>query len=538
MNRYETIVHYHEVTKHHFNRYARSSGYMDWHNQPNPFRNYEGAEQIALPFCDPDPGLAYGGLYSSAEGKAEPLTLSSVGGFCELALGLSAWKQAGPSRWSLRMNPSSGNLHPTESYLLLPDMKRLPGGLFHYSPFAHSLECRIQVPEKAATRFQAHFNPGFGVALTAIFWRESWKYGERAYRYSNLDAGHALAALAFAARLFGWTCWAITGAGDDQIDTMLGLDRTKQPHLEQETSELFCWITTRSLAHPVPLDLPDGLVKSLSALPLNGYPNRLSPKAVDWAIIDAAAQATRKPATTATAIELSQEPAVVGQPMNKKASEVIRCRRSAVRYNPHKAISKQSLLAMIDATRARAGIPPFSTAFISPAIHLLLFVHRVNDVPPGLYLLARGGEAVAPLIDQWHPDLLWQQVEGNMPLFKLLETDMTFAAMELSCHQQIAGQSAYAAAMLAPFETCLQQAPHLYRYLHWECGMIGQVLYLGAEAHGLRATGIGCFFDDEVHRLLGIKDRSYQSLYHFTVGHPVEDERLMTLPAYHHVTRE
>ena len=62
--------------------------------------------------------------------------------------------------------------------------------------------------------------------------------------------------------------------------------------------------------------------------------------------------------------------------------------------------------------------------------------------------------------------------------------------------------------------------------------MVGQVLYLEAEAAGIRATGIGCFFDDPVHRVFGIKERSFQSLYHFTAGGPVEDPRLTTLPPY------
>ena len=62
--------------------------------------------------------------------------------------------------------------------------------------------------------------------------------------------------------------------------------------------------------------------------------------------------------------------------------------------------------------------------------------------------------------------------------------------------------------------------------------MIGQVLYLEAEAAGVRGTGIGCFFDDPVHSLLGLETQRFQSLYHFTVGHPIEDQRLTTLPAY------
>ena len=74
-----------------------------------------------------------------------------------------------------------------------------------------------------------------------------------------------------------------------------------------------------------------------------------------------------------------------------------------------------------------------------------------------------------------------------------------------------------------------------YRHLFWETGMIGQVLYLEAEAQGVRATGIGCFFDDPVHELMGLPDDAFQSLYHFTVGGPQDDARLATLAAYHHL---
>ena len=65
--------------------------------------------------------------------------------------------------------------------------------------------------------------------------------------------------------------------------------------------------------------------------------------------------------------------------------------------------------------------------------------------------------------------------------------------------------------------------------------MIGQVLYLEAEAHGVRGTGIGCFFDDAVHEILGLENNQYQSLYHFTIGLPVEDPRLTTYPPYQHL---
>ncbi|MEE2760593.1 MAG: nitroreductase, partial [Pseudomonadota bacterium] len=66
----------------------------------------------------------------------------------------------------------------------------------------------------------------------------------------------------------------------------------------------------------------------------------------------------------------------------------------------------------------------------------------------------------------------------------------------------------------------------------------GQLLYLEADAVGLRATGIGCFFDLEMRQLLGFKSEDWQSLYHFTVGAAVEDDRLQTLDAYHHLPRD
>jgi hypothetical protein len=87
--------------------------------------------------------------------------------------------------------------------------------------------------------------------------------------------------------------------------------------------------------------------------------------------------------------------------------------------------------------------------------------------------------------------------------------------------------------MLAEFTAPLEHyGPWFYPRLYWEAGVIGQLLYLEAEAAGLRATGIGCYFDDPMHEVLGLAGSAFQDLYHFTVGGPIDDERLTTLPAY------
>jgi nitroreductase len=106
-------------------------------------------------------------------------------------------------------------------------------------------------------------------------------------------------------------------------------------------------------------------------------------------------------------------------------------------------------------------------------------------------------------------------------------------AASVSCGQEIAGAGVFSLGMLAEFEETLTRlGAHWYLRLFWETGMIGQVLYLEAEAKGLRGTGIGCFFDDAVHEAFGLQDSTLQSLYHFTIGGPVEDPRLTTLPVY------
>ena len=171
-----------------------------------------------------------------------------------------------------------------------------------------------------------------------------------------------------------------------------------------------------------------------------------------------------------------------------------------------------------------------------PKVHLGLFVHRVNDLTPGLYMLVRDRRQLAHLQGALREDADWETPPGcpaELPLYLLREGDARAAARQLSCGQDIAADGCFSVAMLTEFEGPLHEyGAWFYPRLYWECGMVGQMLYLEAEAAGIRGTGIGCFFDDPVHALFGLRDAAYQSLYHFTVGGPEEDTRLTTLPPY------
>jgi Nitroreductase family len=129
-------------------------------------------------------------------------------------------------------------------------------------------------------------------------------------------------------------------------------------------------------------------------------------------------------------------------------------------------------------------------------------------------------------------------VPDGFPLYLLTKADCRATARAVSCHQDIAADGFFSLGMLADFADSVQRyGAWFYRNLFWEAGLVGQVLYLEAEAAGVRSTGIGCYFDDPVHQILGLADHQFQDLYHFTVGVPVDDPRLQSWPPYSQADR-
>ena len=199
-------------------------------------------------------------------------------------------------------------------------------------------------------------------------------------------------------------------------------------------------------------------------------------------------------------------------------------------------ITREAFYRMLHKTLPVQGVVPFSTLPWKPHIHLAIFVHRVDDLPAGLYVLVRDSSQRAALEDALTKAHQWGQPVGCPPqleLYCLIEADVQQAARQVSCFQDIASDGCFSLGMIAEYEAPLARyGPWFYRHLFWEAGVIGQVLYLEAEAAGIRSTGIGCYFDDPMHGVLGLQDRTYQDLYHFTIGGPIEDTRLTTLPSY------
>ena len=143
-------------------------------------------------------------------------------------------------------------------------------------------------------------------------------------------------------------------------------------------------------------------------------------------------------------------------------------------------------------------------------IQLYLYVHRIDGLPPGVY-------RIWPESAEFEPITLEPIRTGYQRV----------AAAGLSLGQELAGNACVAFSMIGDVERAVRaHGDRGYRYVHFEAGAIGQRLYLAAEALGLGATGIGAFYDEEVHRYLNLTPGQGQVVYHFAIGYPVADSRL------------
>ncbi|MBE7567838.1 MULTISPECIES: SagB/ThcOx family dehydrogenase [Acidithiobacillus] len=515
----QVVMAYHERTKHHLNRYAAGPEALDWDTQPNPFRTFTGSPRRVLPLLTDETAVTFAGLPAAT---FQPFTLQTVAQFLELSLGLAAWKEYGPNRWALRCNPSSGNLHPTEAYVLAFGVQGISDGLYHYLSLDHLLEQRWY-PDAG--------QPGAGlyIGLSSIAWREAWKYGERALRYCQLDIGHALGALRYAAGTLGWHLRLRGDVDDARLRSLLGLDRSSDfAQAEGEDAELLLEI--------LPADTMSSAIARPAALPgqWRGQANCLDPHPLyRWPVIAETTIASRMPVFTPDPLPPDPWPARK-KSGHTAASTLIRRRRSAQRFDPKTVMATDDFFTLLDALLPRSDLPWDAWPF-TPHIHPILFVHRVEGLNSGLYALPRTGEGEQLLRMTLHPDFSWETVADapvHLPLWRLYSGDVRSIARTLSCHQAIAADSCFAVAFLAEYADSLKSGAWHYRLLYQEAGLLGQILYLEAESLGLNGTGIGCFFDDAVHEKLGIRNNRLQSLYHFTVGHALTDTRISTLPPY------
>ncbi len=447
---------------------------------PDPFRHYEGVPVLDLPADPPALDIPALDLLLGARGTpsaADAPALLSQLLFYSAAISASKLAPSTGDRYALRVNPSSGNLHPTEFHFLTRGLEHWPDGLYHYRPASHMAEQRAI--GDLEMKLGAPSCPIVFI-LTSIAWREAWKYRERAYRYCLHDMGHAWQALALAARAAGLDSVAIANFPDDQVSDSLRLSPDEWPML---------------IVKLYGQSIPSHAAGSASILWHGGQPNQLSDHTISYSLIEEIHAATKLCVNTSEPEAPVVHPPSASITSARSFGEVVRTRRSALDFRGgHESMSLEQLKTMLTVAAQSPGF-----------IHLYLYVHRVDGLEPGVY--------------RYWPE--------NAQLELIKTGDQRVAAAGLSLGQDLAGNACVAFSMIADIDRAVRAyGDRGYRYVHFEAGAIGHRLYLAAEALGLGATGIGAFFDDQVHRYLNITPEQGQVVYHFAIGHPIPDPRL------------
>ncbi len=573
----EAILAYHEASKHNFGAYASGPHHLDMETKPDLFLRYGGTPLLKL-----DTGSlgalkesfpAYEQVFVPGYVPPEPLDRKSISRLFFDSLAISVWKQTGFSKWPLRVNPSSGNLHPTEGYLISGPVEGLlkKPAVCHYSPLEHTLELRAEFSPETWELLSSGFPEGTVFAgLSSIHWRVAWKYGIRAFRYSNHDIGHAMGALGFAAAGLGWEAKLLEDMGSEEIASLLGISGSSGPEKEEPACLLAICPSGKSCGRS---KVNSAALPAFEKLSWKGYPSRLSNKHVKWVEIGRAASASWKEETdflweigpepesgergpglergdkgqkdragkekekdremgTDREKEMDREKELVEVSLRR----VIRSRRSALEMNNSAYMEKETFYGILRRTLRNPDIPPFNTLAFGPFSHMLIFVNRVKGLLPGLYIFLRKPGEKEKLKAAMRGDFLWERPDNcphDLEFYMLVEETLSYFAAQLSCAQRKAADACFTVCMISEFEAPLSKfGSWIYPYLFWECGILGQLLYLEAEARGFRGCGIGCFFDNPVHETLGLEGHEYQDLYHFAVGVPMPEKGFSSLPAY------
>jgi SagB-type dehydrogenase family enzyme len=486
---------YHEATKHSVESLRRAPHDLDWANMPDPFRHYEGVPLLDLPADPPAPEIPAIDVLHGSSGTTPvrdgPDFLSQLL-FYSAAISAAKRVPSTGDAYALRVNPSSGNLHPTEFHFVARGLKEWPDGLYHYDPSRHMAEQRGRGTFETA---MAACPASIVFILTSIAWREAWKYGERAYRYCLLDMGHAWQALALSARAIGCDTFAAGSFVDDEVTRLCRPNQDEWPML---------MISLHGESIPV------RQADAGRTVWFGGVANLLSKETIAQPMIEgihfASQQSSSENGGSSSAVPAPTGSGVIALPPAASSArsfgEVARMRRSALDFlGGTQSISLALLSAIL-----RSGAERLSADFASARfIQLYLYAHRVDGLQPGVYRV-------------WPECAELEQVKSG---------DQRLAAAGLSLGQNLAGNACVAFSMIGDLDRAAgKYGDRGYRYVHFEAGAIGQSLYLAAEALGLGATGIGAFYDDEVHRHLSLTSKERQVVYHFAIGFPVPDPRI------------
>jgi SagB-type dehydrogenase family enzyme len=499
----EAALNYHEATKHSYSSIRTNPHFMDWSNQPLPFKIYPTLEPMPLPREVRQTGVS--ALSAIAE-SIPPQTsaapdLEAVAQLLYLSAGITRKKNYPGGELYFRAAACTGALYEVELYLVCGRLANLEAGVYHFAPAEFGLR-RLRAGDYRRVLLEATGNEAaivhapLTIICTCTYWRNAWKYQARTYRHFGWDNGTLLANLLAVATALGLPAQVVCGFVDADVNRLLDVD------LEREVAFSLVALGHEDILPPPP-------AAETSSLSLQTVP--LSQREVDYPLMREmhAASSLGSPKeveawrghTPTTDFPLPAGPMVPTGPLSdaeipRDPIEQVIQRRGSTRKFARSPITLAQLSTMLD--RATRGV---LADFLDPPgaqlNHLYLIVHAVDGLAPGAYVFHRSSGALECL------------KQGNF------RADAGYLGLE----QELPADAAVDIFFLADLQLILSRFGNRgYRAVQLEAGILGGKLYLAAYAQRLGATGL-TFFDDDVTRFFSPHAEGKSAIFLVALGH-------------------
>ncbi len=464
---------FHELTKHSYTSVRSAPHHLDWDIKPMPYKIYPAAGALALPrdlALARTPALA--AIAEDGRGRAgAPVGVESLTRILFCADGLTRARKVGGEDYHFRAAASAGALYPVELYVAAARCDGIEPGLYHFSPADLKLRGLRRGDWRAYLARAAAMRPSIEqaravVIMTSIFWRSTWKYRARGYRYCFWDTGTIAANLLAAAATEDLSAEVITAFVDSELEKLLGIDGER----EGVTAMVALGDDAAAGIEPPP---PGPLeIDSIALSPREvAYPDLV--KIHSESRLEAAEQAR---AVASVRLEAADRPrgGAIARPETIAPQEAMGLgetilARGSTRVFAREAIGAEELATIMGASsrHPRADFP----RLIEP----YLIVNAVDEMESGAYYYDR--EAAG---------------------FELIRPGDFRAEAGYLCLEQTLGMDCSVLLVyMADLERALTALGNRgYRDVHLEAGILGGRAYLASYALGRGATGL-TFYDDD-----------------------------------------
>lgn len=495
---------YHDRTTHSYSSVRESGHYLDWETKPFLYKVYPDLPAIPLPRdLEPPAAETLEALSRGGQGDA-PLRLETLAALLFFSAGLTKKKAYGRGEeYHFRAAASTGALYQTEVYAVTGELAGLPAGVYHFCPADFALrrlregDFRRELAEAAADERLARVP--LTLVLTAIFWRNTWKYQARGYRHLFWDSGTMLANVLAVADGAGVTARLVTGFTDARVNRLLGLEAEKEASLEL--------VPLGGEGSPAPSPPPVAEITPRYA--------PLSKTEVDYPLLREmhAVSALQDPAEVARWRQGPERerpdppspllPLPVPRARSERSLGETILRRGSTRQFAQVAISAEELSTVLfHATRGFAADVP------SGLVDLYLVVNAVEGFEPGAYCY-------------------WPAAHG---LERLRAGEFRAQAGHLCLEQELGADASVVIFFLADLTSLLHRFGNRgYRLANLEAGLVGGRAYLGSYALGFGASGM-TFYDGDVVRFFAPHAQGKDALFVTALGRSVKGAPTTVVP--------